>query len=230
SVAPELFGLAESEHDAVWRAPSSGNSQSCGAAPRRGLRRGWVSIVPLADVRSFRRESRGGILLHQKLRTRIRLSARLGVRAGFSQLGQVAVHPAVGRARQNRHAAQRSRQMTRVAFLFAAAAVSATVVVSPVRRAPLLFGEGDHWVLVDDRTKRAVPISFPLSNIDNVAVSNDGKTFALIAPDASHAWAVWIWNRGEASARVLFADGGRYSDPAFDPEGRWIYFSHSISG
>lgn len=119
--------------------------------------------------------------------------------------------------------------MTRVTVVvLVAAAASAALVASPEVQSPLLFGEGNQWILLDPFTYRASSISFPVARVENAAVAPDGKTFALIAPNAPAAWAVWIWKRGDPSAKSLFADGGRYSDPSFDADGR-IYFSHSTA-
>jgi hypothetical protein len=120
--------------------------------------------------------------------------------------------------------------MNRLAVIAAVGLVSTGLLPSVGKRAPLLFGEGDHWIVVDPRSYQAAPVVFPISEIENAAASPDATSFAVIAHDAKRGSAVWLWSRGQESARLLFAKDGHFADPAFGADGKWLYFSHSGSG
>jgi len=90
-----------------------------------------------------------------------------------------------------------------------------------------VFGEGAHWLVVDTQSWAVERLSLPTASIQGEAISDDGQRFAYVAParkDSSSG--LWTWRRGDKVPRLLGSEPGRYSDPAFAPDGS-LYFSHS---
>lgn len=102
--------------------------------------------------------------------------------------------------------------------------------IHSAERRPVMFGDRENWLVMDASTYSVERISYPVANISNVAVSPDASQFVFIAPEPTmRDDALWVWRRGEPKAKILESQGGRYSDPVFDPDGRWIYYSHTAS-
>ena len=90
----------------------------------------------------------------------------------------------------------------------------------------LIFGTtGPEFLLVEAASRSVERVTLPSGEIDGVAVSSDASQFAYVAPVGDGKRGLWTWKRGEA-AHLIESRSGKYSDPAFSPDG-WIYFSRS---
>jgi hypothetical protein len=173
--------------------------------------------------------------LHPVLRCGSRLSARLAVRTSLpSRAGQQPLYAAtVVEGAQDRTLGRRSG-VNRFAVFAVISSALALASTRPARNSNsrLVFGEQDQWVLFDPVTRAIDRISFPVKRVAAVSISHDAQKFALVAPAVGiDGDALWIWSRGRSGARMLVANGGRYSDPAFAPDDSWIYYSHApLSG
>ena len=93
----------------------------------------------------------------------------------------------------------------------------------------LLFGDkGPDWLLLEANSRKIERFTTPVGQIEGIAVAPDGQSFAYIARVSAERLGIWSWKRGQAPPLLLESKPGRYSDPAFSPDG-WIYFSRSPS-
>lgn len=117
--------------------------------------------------------------------------------------------------------------MTFMATLLIAAVEALAAGPQPTASRYLAFGpRGSEWILLDVASRRVERITLPAADIDGLAVSSDGTRFAYVGPAPDGKPAVWFWKRGDAVPRLIESGAGKYSDPAFAPDG-WIYFSRS---
>ena len=103
--------------------------------------------------------------------------------------------------------------------------IAAAAVLSALL-APIAFGEGGHWLILDRGTHRVRHLELPAKEVDDVALSADGKTVAFIAPHENAAHALFVWRTGEKQATLVESSGGQFAGLAIGPDG-FIYYSHS---
>jgi Tol biopolymer transport system component len=84
--------------------------------------------------------------------------------------------------------------------------------------------------VVDAHSYAVERVTLPLSSVSALAVSVNRREFAAIAPSGHGGQqGLWTWSRSERVPTEIGSEVGRYSDPAFEARGEWLYFSHSPS-
>lgn len=114
----------------------------------------------------------------------------------------------------------------RVALVMITTAISAAAFAAPARP-PLVFGVGNAWTVVapDGRLLKQLRGVCGREARD-LAVSPDEATLVFTAwSDAVENWLLYACDDG-SSPRLLGEAQGYHGNPAFSPDGAWVYFVH----
>lgn len=115
--------------------------------------------------------------------------------------------------------------------MFVLLASSTTLAAKRERSRFVAFGGGKHWLLVDVYTKKGRHLTLPDGvRAEELTVSTDGSQVAFTArPEERASDTIFLWTPSNGDAPVSIATGGgRYANPAFSPDGTWLYFVHNL--